>query len=61
VALDKLTLAELERMFSEHTAHTAAKVELLPPVVRHKTGRTYLTVPGAVFFELDDLLASVAK
>lgn len=60
-ALDKLTLLEIERLFSDRITFSTRRADLLPPVLSKKTGRTYLEMPGAVFFELEDLQGSIAK
>jgi hypothetical protein len=52
LALDKLTLAEIETLFAPLRARQAVTHIKTPS----STGRAFSTVPGAIFYEVEDLI-----
>lgn len=55
-ALDQLTLAEIEMLFGERPSFARPVNFLSLRVRRQGDGREYNDIPGAVFYELEDLV-----
>lgn len=57
MALDTMTLLEIERLFSSRRTQLRPTIASVKPTPsRAITGRQYTSVSGAVFYELEDLL-----